>query len=381
MRSGRIGRGLITPLLGVFAGGALAVAPLAMSGPAGAIPVAPPHVVYVSNGEECGSPSFTTITAGVNRVAAGGTVIVCEGTGPYYEDVVVTKPVTINGSGTSVDPDGATNSPVYGLAGNNAFTVLAQNVSIGGFSVYGATGDGILTGANHTTIDDVDAYENAGTGVDLNGSSWSLVEYSEMTENVGGGVYLTDDLGNPVSHDTVLDNNTSDNLGGCGIILADHTGAGVFDNTIEGNTADDNGNSPPGTGAGIVLASPVPAGAVYNNDLLDNSISGNGLAGITLHSHIPGQGSFAGNVAAGNIIGENNVGGEGSVENGDDNDPYTTGIYLGSFDPISLSVTANIFYDDQYGIFTGGPILVSSPTFNIYEGVTTPYFAFPYYGG
>jgi parallel beta-helix repeat protein len=379
MRVRRIGRGLIAPLLGVAAGGALAIAPLAMSGPAGALPVGHPKVVYVSNGAPCGSPTFSTITEGVDEVAAGGTVNVCPGT--YYEDVVVTKPMNILGQDASVDPDGATNSPFYGEAGNNAFTVLAQHVTIEGFYTEGATGDGILTAYNHTTVEDTTDEDNGGTGIDLNGSSWSTVEYNVMEDNEGGGVYLTDDLGTPASHDLVQDNDTSDNLGGCGIILADHSGAGVFDNTIEGNLADDNGNDPAGSGAGIVLASPIPDGAVYDNIMVDNSMSGNGLAGITLHSHIPGQGSFQGNVASFNFFGVNNVGGESSVENGDDSDPYTTGIYVGSFDPLSISVTGNVFEGDQYGIFTAGPVFTSGVPFNSYDDVTTPYYNTPDYGG
>jgi hypothetical protein len=199
--------------------------------------------------------------------------------------------------------------------------------------------------------------------------------------NVGGGIYLTDDLGSPASHDTVTGNTFDNNLGGCGIILADHTAAGIFDNKIIGNQANGNGNDPAGSGAGIVLASPVPGGAVYNNTIEADSMSGNGLAGVTLHSHLPGQGNFSGNVVVGNDIGTNNIGGSGSIAGGDDGDPNSTAIYVGSVDPLSITVADNIMHNDVNGIFAAGSVTVKKASLNLFQRVANPFVSTPVYGG
>jgi parallel beta-helix repeat protein len=270
----RFARVLLGLLLAVATVGALSVVPLLGTDGAGALPL--PHTVFVSATptRACGAPLYTTISAAVAGVAPRGRVIVCRGS--YSEDVVVTQPVKIVGSRATVDPGSATNSPLYGQAGSNAFTVMAADVTIQGFTVKGASGDGILTIADRSLIVGNTALDNGsgpngGTGIDLNGSSWSTVSANTSKDNSGGGIYLTDDLGTPASHDKVTGNATDDNPGGCGVILADHTGVGVFDNKIIGNQSDDNGNDPAGSGAGVVLASPVPDGAVYDNLIEANS--------------------------------------------------------------------------------------------------------------
>jgi parallel beta-helix repeat protein len=378
---------LLASALALGVGGVLAVTPLAGTSIAGAVPS---QTVYVSPASvpSCGgtAPSYTSITAAVDAVPAGSTVIVCGGN--YNEDVVVTKALTIIGRGAIDNVKNAPiTSPVYDLVGSNAFTVLASGVTIEGFTVENATGDGILVGlANDATISDNTAIDNGGTGIDLLSSSWSTVSDNTATGNAGGGVYLTDDpeppnATVPTSNDLVIDNVLNGNLGGCGVILADHSGAGIFDNKVLYNQINNNGDSPPGTGAGVVLASPVPNGAVYDNLIQGNDISGNGLAGVTLHSHIPGQGSFSGNVITRNVIGTNNVGGTASEASGDDGDPYTTGIYLGSFDSLIISIFGNTIENDQDGIYSsGGPIVEGAPD-NWYFLVLNPFVSTPTYGG
>lgn len=355
------------PLVALVGAIGVAAGPLTAD-TASAAPFSDVVYAYAPGSPACGPNAYATISAAVAAAQPGGTVIACPGT--YSEDVVVTEPVTIIGRHAVVDPGGATNSPFYPEIGNNAFTILSEHVTISGFTVEDATGDGIVTADNNTTLVDDVALNNGGTGFDLNGSSWSTVSFSRADGNTGGGIYLTDDLDTPASHDLVVGNVFDGNLGGCGIILADHTGAGIFDNRIVGNQADDNGNTPAGTGAGVVLASPVPGGAVYDNVISGNSISGNGLAGVTLHSHLSGQ-NFSGNVVTGNDIGTNNVGLAASAAVGaDDSDPYTTAVYVGSANPLTITVSGNIIHDDTVGIYADGAgVTVNGANFNWFFGV------------
>jgi parallel beta-helix repeat protein len=226
----------------------------------GAAEAAPPagDTVFVSltSSPFCGPSTYNSISAAVAAVPSGGTVVVCPGT--YSEDVVVRQPVTIIGFDATVDPGTATNSPLYSIAGSNAFTVVGEHVTIEGFTVEGASGDGIFSDGDYSTFRNNVAEDNALTGIDLNASSWSTVANNTATDNQGGGFYLKNDVGSFISgdtasHDTVVGNVAKNNAGGSGIILADHLGApgsgvntaqGIFANTIIGNVIEDNGNAP-----------------------------------------------------------------------------------------------------------------------------------------
>jgi parallel beta-helix repeat protein len=230
-----------------------------------------------------------------------------------------------------------------------------------------ATGDGILSVADHSTIVNNRAFHNEWTGIDLNGSSWSLVAGNVTNRNTGGGITLANDAGAFIpgataSHDRVLNNVAANNPKGCGIIVVDHLGStvegaqGVFDNLIRGNVLKRNGTV--GFGAGIVIASPVPGGAVYDNVVLYNTIRGSGLAGVTIHSHMSGQ-NLSGNVIVRNTIGTNNLAGDYA-------DSETTGVYVGSVDPLTVTVRRNLVHDDHYGIFTAGSIAVNGAYHNAF---------------
>lgn len=345
----------------------LGTALVAGGAPAGAVPT--PTIVYAASGTPCGSPSYPTISAAVSAVASGGEVIVCNGT--YSEDVVVDQPVSILGHGAVVDPGSATNSPYYSVLGNNAFTVVNPDVTIEGFTVEGASGSGILTVANSTTVVDNVATNNAQTGIDLESSDFSYVANNQVKGNALGGITLSDDAGTSTFDDQLLDNNVVGNPGGCGFIIADHTGAGIYDNEVIGNESNDNGTSPAGSGAGILLASPIPGGEVDDNIIYENSATGNGLGGITVHSHYPGQ-NFSGNLLVLNRIGINNTGGAAAAAPGNDEmDPLTTGIYIGSASALAITVSNNVIQGDHYGIFAAGPVTVSGLGLNLFLGVTT----------
>lgn len=329
----------------------------------------------------CGGGSLTTITDGVNAVADGGTVNVCAGT--YSEDVIVWKAVTLVGAHDAVVDPGDAEPPIDPELGNNAFTVVSPNVTIRGFTVQHATGDGIFVLGDHALVQGVLSQDNAVDGINVDGSSWSVIRGNTVTGN-GGGIELANDpaafglslpgVTGTASHDTVVDNNVVDNPFACGIFLVDHGGGslanGIHDNLIKGNQVVNNAME--GYGAGILLAGYPSPGGVWNNTINDNVIAHNGLAGVTVHSHSPGQ-YFGGNVITGNDIGLNNSRGQ------EFDDQETTGIFLGSKDALTMTVSNNTIHDDVYGIFLAGDATrATAVKSNRFVDVTTPVGSGPY---
>ena len=338
-------------------------------------------VVGPTTGHGCGGAyAFPTISAGVDAVSPGGVVVVCPGL--YTEDVTVAKSVTLIGYGATVQPDADDSNPLSDvLGGNNAFTVLAPNVTIRGFTVQGATTDGVFVLGDHALVQGVTATDNVINGINIDGSSHSVVKGNTLTRN-GGGIELSNDpeaagISVPGStgtatYDLVVGNHIFGNPQACAIYLVDHAGGGaegIHNNVIQGNTVTDNATE--GFGAGVLLASPVPGGAVYDNLIAANTITGNGLPGVAVHSHVPGQ-NFSGNSIVGNTIGTNNILGLES------DDAETTGVFIGSQDPLTITVSHNTISDNHYGIFTAGPsVTVTGATTNTFQDVDLEFGSSP----
>jgi parallel beta-helix repeat protein len=353
---------------------ATVAAGLAMAGPAAAHPYRAPHTVYVAASaagqydHSCRHAGFTDIQAAIGAVADGGTVVVCRGT--YHGMFTITHRMTLAGRpGAVID---ATGMP-YGV-GTSASWVTIRGLTVQNASPLdpdnGALADGILTAgltdhgpvaANHVRIIGNTVKGNLGSGIDLNSTSYSMAVGNRAVGN-GVGINVSDDLGLPAAHNLVSGNVTNENFGGCGIALADHTGAGVIGNVVTFNRSDDNGLSTPtapdaSAGSGVILASPIPNGLVRNNTIAWNEFHGNGHGGVVVHSHVPAlpdgtASDFRGNSVIGNVIGTNNL-------RQDQSDPQTTGIYLGSATPLTIKVAYNLIHDDHYGIFTAGDVTVT----------------------
>ncbi len=340
----------------------------------------PSRTVYVarkasrsSSGTSCATAQYSKINAGIKAAAPGATVVVCHGT--YKEDAVVDKPITLRGAGSSVVIDATGQPEVIPGAGGNGVTVLAPGASVIGLAVVNASGDGILVaGVDHANIVGNRSSNNAGFGIDINSSSWSRATGNTTNGNDAGGLNLANDLGVPASHNTLASNRAVGNKFGCGIVLADHTAAGVFANTIRDNVVNDNGLL--GGGAGIVLASPVPGGSVRDNLVTGNLAKGNGLSGVTVHSHEPGQ-DFNGNKIVKNVLGKNNLLGDdpGIDSPSDTPDPQTTGVLVATVDPMSITVAHNVISNDHFGVWTLGPVNVSGVNQNTFVHVTVPFAA------
>ncbi|MGC8628158.1 MAG: right-handed parallel beta-helix repeat-containing protein [Acidimicrobiales bacterium] len=386
---GRRGTGLLSTL---------SVALLALLGGAGPAPSAaavPTRDLFVSPaakasaaGSSCKTARFATIMAAIGAAKPGSTIIVCPGT--YHGQVTVIKPLVLEGEHATIDATGS----------DNGVTVPSSGTTVEGFTVTGAIGEGILVvgkpgvPVTHVTIKDNVVTGNdrgnflqklttkssyrecneldnvpgdCGEAVHLMVAASSVVEGNTVEGN-GGGILLSDEFG-PVDHNLVEANTVEHNHDG-GIIVVSHAGLGFvkgrlrptaggdYANTIEANVVEDN----PGA---IVLATPVPGGAVYNNVVKGNIVSGNGDSGVTVHSHVPGQ-YMNGNVVEGNTIKLNNLDGDPDFK---PVDHATTGVLVGTIGPLSITIAHNTIIGDTYGIWYLHPATVTGVATNTFRGV------------
>lgn len=345
-----------------------------------------PDRVYVSPtgsagrpDRSCGTAAYSVIQAAIEAAPAHGAVVVCAGT--YPGSITIDKSLTLQGEpGAVID---ATGQP-YGVGTTSSWvTIAGLTVENASDPTPGAPDDGIITAgfgsggspvtADHVTVVDDVTRNNVGSGIDINSTSYSVARDDNSSGN-GVGINVSNDLGVAASHNLIADNVSNDNPGGCGIVLADHTSTGVYDNRVTGNVADDNGLGTPSApnasaGSGIIMAG--SGGGVYNNLVADNTFDGNGHAGVVVHAHAPGM-NMSGNTVVRNRIGVNNA-------RGDTSDPYTTGVYLGDASPLTITVAGNAITGDYYGIFTAGPVTVTGHQANRFRGVLHPSGSTPVY--
>jgi parallel beta-helix repeat protein len=362
------------------------------------------------HGSGCSNAEFSTISAAVAAANPGATIIVCPGT--YTEDVTIEKPLTLVGSAATVAPDSSDSSPLSPLTGgNNGFTVLSPGVTISGFTVEGASSDGLAVIGDHATIRGNTVLNNGngdpsspGNGIDLDGSSYSTVSGNTVSGSGNGGIQLANDpdaiglsticsalgiscngITGTATYDSVIGNNVNNNPNACGILLVDHDGTdgstadladGIHNDVVQGNQVLNNALQ--GYGAGILLATEAPGGAVYNNLVSGNNVAGNGLAGLTLHAHLLGtHQDLNGNVIIGNNFGTNNTKDE------EPSDLQTTGVFIGSEDHLDITVFLNIIHNDYYGVYTASPngVTVYGLAANAYVHDIVPWLASASYSG
>jgi nitrous oxidase accessory protein NosD len=377
--------------------------------------VAPVTMPSHAGGRPCETAPFHTISAAVAAASDGGVVQVCPGT--YREDVLITKSLTLSGHNATIDATGL----------ENAIHIVHSRVHVSGFTVKNANGEGVLAGIDkfadigllppdspvlsHISIDEVRALHNdqgfngteqgncdypgdCGGGVHLNVVSWSTVTNSVVNYNADG-ILLTDDYG-PNSHNLIGGNVVDYNRTECGIVLPSHstnavsfdpntfavTGrnpsqGGVYDNVVINNVADYNGTAqaPPqfgggGSGSGIGIFGSGPGSGAYDNLVGFNEMTGNGLAGFTIHAHHPGGEDVNGNNVIGNVFGTNNTGGDGF-----DGPPVmnfeTTGIAVFSVPPVTMTITGNSISNNAIGIWLSTTVAASGLNANTFTNVGT----------
>ena len=393
---------------------AIAVAPAASAHESGALYVSA-HGSSAKSGHSCKSARYSSISDAVSAANSWDTVIVCHGT--YRENVLVAKPLHLVGRGATIDATGL----------ENAIHVVASHVSVEGFRLENANGEGLLVGADtpddiallpkstvvsHVSVSYVAAIHNdqgfngteqgncaypgdCGGGIHFNVVAWSSIRNSAVLDNADG-ILVTDDYG-PTSHNSISNNVVNDNTTECGIVLASHNGGavsfdpntfaltgrnpsvgGIYDNVIRDNVTNRNGTAkaPPefgggGSGSGIGIFGAFQGTGAYDNLVKHNYAAGNGMAGFTIHAHLPGGEDVSGNAIVDNTFDTNNVGGDGFDGPPGPTDFQTTGIAVYSAALAHMTIRDNKIRNNAIGIWLSNSVTAKGLHDNKFRNVTT----------
>lgn len=273
---------------------------------------------------------FSKINDAVAAASANDTIQVANGT--YKEDVIIGKPLSLVGANrkrTVIDATGLSNAVFVDGIDNPGLS----NVIVTGFTLTNATLEGILVAnASSVLVSDNDVTRNdqglssdcpglpdyetnegddCGEGIHLLGADHSIVR-NNLVERNSGGILISDDTG-AASWNLITGNTVRKNPFDCGITLASHAPAaitgsptplGVTNNTVYGNVSTANGLGAPGAGAGVGIFASIPGANASGNSAINNLLTDNGLPGVTMHSHTPGQ-NLTNNLIVGNTISGN----------------------------------------------------------------------------
>jgi hypothetical protein len=351
---------------------------------------------------------YRTIQAAVN--AAANRDVIHVGPGVYKEDVTIGKPLSLLGeSDTNTD---ATIIDATGLA-NGIFVDGLDNkglagVTIAGFTVKNALYEAIVVvNTSDATIRDnrtinndligpvfgsgpackgqaafeTDESGDCGGGIHLIGVVNSIVSGNYTTQN-GDGILLSDDTG--PTHDNLLIGNIAvNNALECGIVLGSHppygssapayaTHYGIYHNTIAQNVSSLNGVTVGGAGVGI-FSDGEGQGRNSQNVIINNVLTGNGIPGVSLHSHVGPAFGLPADDMNGNMIIGNFISGNGA-DTADTATDGPAGINInsgGGGSPVyGTIITGNVITDESEDIAVNTPNEVDAHLNNLLGGKT-----------
>jgi hypothetical protein len=338
---------------------------------------------------------YTKIQSAVNAASPNDVINVARGT--YAEDVLIGKPLSLIGTGADPSVIDATGL-AHGIFVDGLDYPGLHGVIIAGFTVENALFEGILVvSASDVTIRDNQIldndksqgleftglpmgctgqpgngiYENdesgdCGGALHLIGTEHSIVSGNLMTGNADG-ILISDETAE--SRDILLIHNTlKDNPLECGIVLASHPpmGAigsahhGVHHITVAENVSTGNGVQVGGSGVGI-FSDGIGPGRNSDNVIIHNTLTGNGLGGVALHTHVgPAFGAPAdnmdGNMIIGNFIAKN------LADQADTATPGSVGINInsgGGGSPVyGTIISQNVIRDEDVDIAVNTPARV-----------------------
>src|SRR5579862_9431093 len=338
---------------------------------------------------------YSTIQSAVNSAKAKDVIKV--GPGTYKEGVVIGIPLSLIGAGAGQSTIDATNQP-NGVLIDGFNHAGLHNVTAAGFTVENAQFEGILavSAANvtisHNSVINNDkspglnftgaangcpgqpAYEMDETGdcggaIHLIGVSDSAVSGNYVSGNADG-LLISDETGISKGN-LVTQNNFINNPLECGIVLASHPPVGssgpyfaphygVVGNTITENVSTGNGVAIGGSGIGLFSDGNGP-GRVSENVVSHNTLIGNGIGGVNLHTHVgPAFGAPADNMDNNTITG--NYIASNLADTFDTATPGRVGINInsgGGGSPVTGTViTFNIISDEDVDVAINTPATV-----------------------
>jgi hypothetical protein len=337
---------------------------------------------------------YKTIQSAVNHAAAFDVIRVAAGA--YKEDILIGIPLSLIGAGADRSFIDATGLP-NGIFVDGYTHPGLHAVTIAGFSVENAQYEGVLV----VNASDVTIRENKVLDNDKFGPVFSPVASGcagqpafETDENgdCGGAIHLIGTVGAIVSgnwiignadgvlisdetapaHDNLLTkNNVVKNPLDCGIVLASHPPVGsappyfaphfgIYHNTVVENVSTDNGVQVGGAGVGLFSDGNGP-GRTSDNVIIHNTLSGNGIAGVALHTHVgPAFGAPADNMDGNQIIGNTMWGNLADTD--DTATPGTVGINInsgGGGSPVrGTIISGNTIWDEDVDIAVNTPASV-----------------------
>jgi parallel beta-helix repeat protein len=341
---------------------------------------------------------YSKIQLAVNAASSKDQINVAPGT--YKEDVVIGKSLSLIGAGAGssvIDATGLANGIFLDGYDNPGL----RSVTVAGFTVKNALYEGVLLVSvadstilnnriiNNDTIGPVfgsgpackgqpafetDESGDCGGGLHLIGAVNTMVSGNFLTGN-GDGILISDETAE--SHDnTLIGNNATENSLECGIVLASHPPVGsappfyaphygIRNNTVAENISAKNGIQVGGAGVGLFSDGNGP-GRVSGNLIIRNHLTGNGIPGVALHSHVgPAFGAPADNMDGNMIIG-NFISGNGA-DTDDTATPGPTGINInsgGGGSPVrGTIISQNVIENEQVDIAVNTPAAVD-PHYN-----------------
>ncbi len=334
---------------------------------------------------------YSKIQMAVDHSSPNDVINVAAGT--YKEDVVIGIPLSLIGAGASSTWINATGLP-NGIYVDGYDHPGLDHVTVAGFTVEYAQYEGILVvSASDVTIRDNHINDNDKFGPKFSPNPGACpgqpaFETDETGDCGGGlhfiGVYNSIASGNVIvgnadgllisdetaeAHDNLIVHNVvRNNPADCGITLASHSPAGstpphfaphhgIDHNTVTGNVASYNGVTVGGAGIGLFSDGAGP-GRVSENVIVHNSMIGNGIGGLSMHSHVgPAFGAppdnMNGNMIVGNYIASN------LADGGDTATPGRVGINInsgGGGTPIwGTVISQNVIRDEDIDIAFNTP--------------------------
>lgn len=332
---------------------------------------------------------YKTIGAAVAAASAGDIVQVQQGT--YFEEVTITKSLSLIAAPSAHPVIDATNlengifvnglsaAPMAGISGVLIKGLDVRNANFEGILVANGVdititdnhvhGNNISLDINDATCPGIEAFEtnegfDCGEGIHLMATESSIVTRNEIDQN-SGGILLSDETG-PTQDNVISENYVHDNPSDCGITVASHGPAttliptatlpyGIQHNTIAHNVSAHNGFAVPGAGAGVGLFAPFPGTTVAGNVVIGNELINNGLPGVAMHNHAAAPAPAPGVNLNGNSIVDNHFSGNGA-DTADTATSGPTGINIASQAPVNGTViTGNTFDDEQLDIVFAAP--------------------------